>query len=221
MESSGGGTELFRWDVTGGAQALGAVPNWSALYQNNGVAFSNDGSVIAGFVSDSELPSGDSLNQVFRWTEAAGIVVVAPLWSSGYEDRTPWTRLWLNDDGSVLVGTFDLEPASAGPQPSAFRWTEATGAVALASTPGQQSIVRDASGDANVVVGYTVEGERPFVWDATGGLRDLTATLTAAGASIEGWELSKPSALSRDGRVIVGEGLCGGVPAVYRVELPE
>ncbi len=219
-----GNVQLFRWDTSNGApQSLGPLPSWAAAARNDGVTFSRDGSAIAGFVSTNQEPTPvNELNQIFRWTAASGIVILAPLWPSGATgDRTTDSRLWLNDDGSVLVGTFDLVSETRGPEPSAFRWTEATGAVALASEAGQQSIVRDASGDLGVVVGYTREEEQPFVWNAADGFRDLASVLSAAAVDLEGWTLSKPSALSRDGRVVVGEGTCNGVPAVYRVVLPD
>jgi hypothetical protein len=220
--------QLFRWDTANGPpQPLGPLPDWYAAARNDGVTFSRDGSAIAGFMSNLSSVSGGQdlgteLNQIFRWTAATGIVVLAPLWPSGATgDQTTDSRLWLNDDGSVLVGTFDLVSETRGPEPSAFRWTEATGAVALASEAGQQSVVRDASGDLGVVVGYTREAEQPFVWNATDGFRDLASVLSAAAVDLQGWTLSKPSALSRDGRVVIGEGTCDGVPAVYRAVLPD
>ncbi len=215
-------TQLFSWTGGSAVQALGVLPGWAAATVNNGVAFSRDGTVIAGFMADTPSAQPDHTNQIFRWNEASGITVIAPLWPGGaVGDPVTDQRLWMNDDGSVLVGTFDLNAETRAPEPSAFRWTEATGPLAIAATPGQRSVLRDASRDASVAVGYTLEDERPFVWNAAAGLRELSAVLTAAAVDQSGWVLSKPAALSADGRVVVGEGLCSGVPAVYRAVLPD
>jgi uncharacterized membrane protein len=215
--------QLFSWSAGNPAQLRGALPNWYARTRNDGVVISRDGNVIAGFMSTSPTASGDGTNQIFRSTAAGGISVITPLWPSGAspEDSASDTRLWLNDDGSALVGTFDLNAATSVAEPSAFRWTEGTGPVALAATPGQRSIARGASRNLGVVVGYTLEDDRPFVWTEANGLRDLGSVLGAAAVDQTGWVLSRPTTVSRDGKVIVGEGSCNGVAAVYRVVLPD
>ena len=42
-----------------------------------------------------------------------------------------------------------------------------------------------------------------------------------AGVPLDGWILGRTMALSRDGRVAVGFGSCGDLPAIYRAVIGE
>jgi len=207
---------VFRW-TKGAFKVLGPRPSNALGAQ--AMAVSRDGSVVAGFTYAKPNAFNRQL-ELFHWTSRAGLRVVAPALSSAFS-----FELWLNDTGTVLVGT--LGAAAGATSARAFRWTAETGAVVLDASG--QSITRGTSADGSVVVGYTI-GEQPFdlekgypafVWTTARGLRSLKAALTTAGVALDGWELQQPMALSKNGKVVVGQGTCGGLPAVYRATLPD
>ncbi len=210
------GDDVFRW-TKGAFEVLGPRPSNALGAQ--AVAVSRDGSVVAGYTY--EKPNGfDRQLELFHWTSREGLRVVAPALAStfGFD-------LWLNDAGTVLVGTLGAAPAATSAR--AFRWSAKTGAVVLDTASGQ-TVSRGTSADGRVVVGYSIGGEAfdiekaypAFVWTAARGLRSLKAVLATAGVDLDGWEFHQPMALSKNGKVVVGQGMCGGVPAVYRVILP-
>ena len=211
------GDYVFRW-TKGVFKVLGPRPSNALGAQAS--ALSRDGSVVAGFTY--KQPNGFNRQlELFHWSSQTGLKVVAPALASAFS-----FDLWLNDAGTVLVGTLGAAPGATSAR--AFRWTAKTGAVALDTASGQ-TITRGTSADGKVVVGYIV-GEQPFdiekgypafVWSAAHGLRSLKTVLSAAGVGLDGWELHQPMALSKNGRVVVGQGTCGGVSAVYRALLPD
>jgi hypothetical protein len=175
-------------------------------------ALSRDGRALAGVTM-----LGSQRRSVFRWTEADGVVELAPVVPS-----TPGidpAAMALSDDGSVLV--FSRETNAESGDFSAFRWTASDGIQAL--TPGIQSAATLVSGDGSVIIGQTldVEAYRAYVWTPARGARAIRAELEAAGVDLTGWSFGTPQALSRDGKVGVGVGTCGGVTTVYRLVLPE
>jgi hypothetical protein len=198
----------FRASVASGVQlGLGELPAGATEAWPDAV--SADGAVIAGVTT--------GLGSIFRWTEATGIVEIAaaasdpPVGLLGHQAM-------LSEDGTVVAAT-RAEPRPIGA--SAFRWTEATGAVAL--IPGAPSSVLFMSDDGSVVVGDVLEGgvPRTFVWDAVHGARVLQTTLESLGVDVSGWEIGEPRTLSANGNVLMGVGTCGGVPTTYRIVLPE
>jgi hypothetical protein len=167
---------------------------------------SRDGSVIAGTTFGSTGAS-----DTFRWTESSGIVAIANAVSLG------WVRM--SPDGSVVFATH----RPAGGTPRAFRWTAASGVVALQGSPPEGSVLRNIDADASVAVGYTLDNERhpAFVWRESTGIRSLAEVLGGVPIDRRGWEFGPPIALSPDGHVLFGEGTCNGVPALYRLVLPQ
>jgi uncharacterized membrane protein len=175
-------------------------------------ALSRDGQVFAGIT----LLGNDQQN-VFRWTEADGVVELAPVTPS-----TPGidpSSMALSDDGSVLV--YSRETNSATDDFGAFRWDTQRGAQAL--TPGIQSTASLVSGDGRVIIGQTLDTEdyRGFLWTEGGGARSIRSALETAGVDLTGWSLGTPRSLSRDGKVALGVGRCGELTTVYRLLLPE
>lgn len=79
------------------------------------------------------------------------------------------------------------------------------------------------SGDGNVLIGNTLDSSEYgiFVWTAAQGARPLRTTLETAGVDLRGWQIGSPSAISGDGRIMVGTGVCGGTRTMYRLVLPE
>ena len=77
------------------------------------------------------------------------------------------------------------------------------------------------SSDGSRVLGVVSQGtDDPLVWDEHGE-RGLEAALRADGADLRGWQLTSGFALSKDGKVAVGQGTCGGKPALFRAVIPD
>jgi hypothetical protein len=185
------------------------------------LAVSADGSTMVGLTSeDAEASLGSAVLDIFRWTEADGMVAIGAalppgIWGDG-------ERLMVNEDGRVVAGTLNLE--AGFDYPGAFRWSQAEGLTYL--RPGGASYLSistsmDATGD--VIVGMLDDWSSgpTFVWEAGTGAVELATRLEDAGVSIEGWAFEGAAEVSGDGRVVAGIGLCGGTPAVYRAVLDD
>jgi hypothetical protein len=109
----------------------------------------------------------------------------------------------LSANGAVAVGS-----SRAGGVRRAFRWTAAGGMVALA--PGAE-IANGVSDDGMRVVGdgnLPGFGETAFVWDPTRGARPLAQALRDEyGVDVGDFRLLTASAVSPDGKTIVGQGV--------------
>jgi hypothetical protein len=209
--------QVARWSAATGAQAieLGPLPETAAGAE--AMAMSSDGSVIAGVTLDSQARPLD----VFRWTETGGLVPIAQAFY--FDNVIPRSGLSLSDDGSVLVGVMDVDPSPMSQHAFSFRWTETNGALPLDRTapqPRQLGLIHGLSADGSLVLGTSFD-LGPFLWDEVRELRRLEQVLQAAGASLDGWILEGTLALSGNGRVVVGHGVCGDLPAVYRAVIGE
>ncbi len=210
--------QVARWNaVTGVVEAIALGPLPANAVGAEAMAMSSDGSVIAGVTVDSQARPLD----VFRWTEAGGLVTIAEAFHFGNDIRR--SGLSLSDDGSVLVGTMDFDPSSMVEYAVAFRWTEATGTLPIYGTapePTQLGLIHGLSGDGRLVLGTSFD-LGPFLWYEVSDVRRLEQVLQAAGVSLDGWILEGTMALSGDGRVVVGHGYCGDLPALYRAVIAE
>jgi probable HAF family extracellular repeat protein len=110
-------------------------------------------------------------------------------------------------DGSVVVGWDWIDVLGYG-YARAFRWTAAGGMQDLGTLPGMGwSGALGVSADGSVVVGWAENAEgqdRAFRWTAAGGMEDLNTTY--AHLLTNGSVLEVASAISPDGRYIVGQG---------------
>jgi probable HAF family extracellular repeat protein len=175
----------FRWTHSTGMVALGI---------GTAMDISADGSVIVG---------GSS--QAARWTQDSVGESLGDL-PGGSVNSFAWG---VSADGSVVVGTGNSESGL-----EAFRWTRDSGMVGLGVLSGFDfSVADDLSADGSVVVGYVGVGAEThagaFIWDGTRGMRNLRDELIVdlgLGANLAGWTLKHASAISADGRVIVGYG---------------
>lgn len=155
------------------------------------LAVSTNGNVVAG--SSATETSG---MHVFRWTARNGVMTdLGTLGgaASYMADMTP--------DGRVIVGSSYLDRASARPGSAshAFRWSADTGVMVDLGTLGRESDARAVSDDGHVVVGYSGTRNhhaRVFRW--------TTATQTMADLGTLGGDSSYFTAMTPDGRVIVG-----------------
>jgi probable HAF family extracellular repeat protein len=193
-----GKLEAFRWTQAGGMVGLGALND--ADRNSNARAVSADGGVVVG----GSLIVGGAL-RAFRWTQAGGMVDIGAL--PGFASST---ALGVSSDGSVVVGG---NVSSFGTQ-QGFRWTQAGGMVGLGDLPGSTvfSVARGVSADGNRIVGLSNGTNstlgNAFIWDPVNGMRDLKDVLIGDyGIAIpSGWLLRDATAISPDGRFIVGYG---------------
>jgi uncharacterized membrane protein len=119
-------------------------------------------------------------------------------------------------DGSVVVGA-SLVVGTGLAANRAFRWTQATGMVALdASLPGHQGTFASAvSGDGTIVVGgyYRTIGPPLLsfgaaIWTRDGRMRDMREMLVNdLNYDLTGLELNIAHAISADGRWVTGWGI--------------
>lgn len=162
-------------------------------------AVSGDGLVVVGRKGSApDFRFGDN-GRAFKWTSSDGFVDLGTL--GGYS-----TAKGVSDDGSVVAGygtSFRSSPGVEG-----WRWTEESGMVGLGSfgdddpdPPAQARFHSQAfgvSGNGAVVVGESTDPslENAFRWTEQDGFLNL-GTLTGGG-------FSSATAISLDGRVIVG-----------------
>lgn len=205
------GYQPFRFTVDGGL-----------VFGLEGLPETSDGATVTALSRDGRVFAGTTLlgntqQNVFRWTEADGVVELAPV-----PPLTPGvdpSAMALSDDGSVLA--FSRETNAATGDFGAYRWSTQSGSEAL--TPGIQSTASLVSGDGRVIIGRTLDSSDygAFVWTEAGGARSIRAALESAGVDFTGWSIDAPWSLSRDGKVAMGVGRCGETTTVYRLVLPE
>ncbi|KAF0095809.1 MAG: Autotransporter beta-domain protein [Puniceicoccaceae bacterium 5H] len=179
--SSSGSTVAFKWTPATGMTALGTTP----AYAND---ISSHGTVIVG---------QNLLTRTACYWNAAGEMIdlgVLP----GY---TRSIAQGVSADGTTIVG----ECSGPGGR-TAFRWTAATGMLALTDITGglETHLAYETSYNGNIVAGaaMTPEGETVFVWDVLHGVRDLKDVLVDAGYDAEDWVLSELWSISADGSTL-------------------
>jgi len=114
--------EAFRWTQSGGMVGLGFEVSGETHSETIARAVSRDGTVIAGTSKSSTL-EGDTLYNIFTWTEATGMVQI-------YSSRLASEVNGISADGSVIVGMFRPTIATRetpGGFREPFRWSEANG----------------------------------------------------------------------------------------------
>jgi probable HAF family extracellular repeat protein len=178
------GWQAFRWTANGGMVSLGLLPTGTS---SDAYATSYDGSVVVG---DGSEYNGHLTDYAFRWTTAQGMVSLGLLPGS-----ISSSARGVSPDGSTVVG-------ASG---HAFLWTVANGMQDLGVLPGRQGSGADGvSADGKAVVGNS-DGIA-FLWTPGQGMVDLNALLPTLGVDLTGWTLANASAITPDGRTIVGFG---------------
>lgn len=183
----------FRWTSSQGMMSLGTLPDGRRFGAANGV--SGDGDVIVG-----GAPTADGKgNEAVRWTSAGGAIGLGDL--PGGEFNSMATGV--SADGSVIAGWGRIQDASSsGSIFHAFRWTEATGMVALGDLPGgnAHSTAYAISDDGTTIVGLSSgsSGVKTFRWTQSTGMISISP-----GSFFQPWDVSG------DGSVVVGSGPTG------------
>jgi probable HAF family extracellular repeat protein len=191
-----GDVRAWRWQ---GASSVDLGP----LLSNGGSAsrVSADGHVIVG---DTQ---GGGNNRALRFTWDP---LLTPLAQADFEnlvplmgDATSFAR-GVSADGELVVGR-----SFAGSRSSAVRWDADGGTPTplpeLSLNVSAQAF--DVSEDGRVAVGLVVglAGSAVF-WDANG-IHSIQPVLVSLGVTaVASWELNDPGGVSRDGRVIAGDG---------------
>ena len=186
--------EAFRWTPATGSIGLGRFGGGGDA-TSSAAAISFDGAVIVG-------AGHPVLIGAMAWPASGEAIVIGELPSDDSASASAVSR-----DGTVIVGTSRNEAQV----PTAFRWDRQAGMSALGSTALgiQGSVAAGVSGDGTMIVGWliTATRESAFVWDAEHGLRQLETVLASDNrADIAGWQLTRATAISDDGRTITGYG---------------
>jgi len=215
------GEEAMYWTEASGMVGLGDLPG--GMFSSSALAVSADGRVIVGSGWTDRSPL-----EAFRWTQEEGMVSLGL--PPGAAAGDSWAE-GVSADGSVVVGNSDNFTTN---QYEGFRWTADTGMQLLGDLPGGEdsSEAVGISADGSIVVGNSsstdsvgspFSGEEPFVWDPIRGMRSLRSLLTDAGVDTTDWLWLKATAISDDGRIVVGIGIhtSGGAQEAWRAVLPE
>jgi probable HAF family extracellular repeat protein len=180
--SRAGLPQAFRWTIAEGARPLGVLPNGSFT---TAAAMSASGDVIVGN-ADGGVSGG---LHVFRWTSQEGLRQLDEL-----PNATLCVGSAVSGDGSVIAGTC-LAPSNI-----AFRWSAATGPIALARLGPGSSAASTASAISQD--GTHIGGSgHPVLTGAV--IWDASNTPLVLGA-LAGDSHGAITALSRDGSVAAG-----------------
>lgn len=163
MFKSNSGHLNFRWTEEDGFQPLTEAAGWPADSEVRGI--SADGTVLVG------ATTGVQPGQVFRYAEGVaeqlGSLPGFPSCDVGYVDS-------LTRDGTAIFGACTSEDQQSS---RAFRWTEATGLVALSNESCAMHGVLAVSASAGAAFGIgTCNGARGLVrWTKAAGVVGLPA----------------------------------------------
>ncbi|TDR80270.1 hypothetical protein [Paludibacterium purpuratum] len=180
-----------RWEADGAAHAL-TVPPDAALSTATGV--SNDGATIAGFSADAQ-----GVRRALRWSSDGAMRDLGSLGG-----RAAYAA-GVSHGGKHIVGVAQ----NAARQARAFLWSERDGMKDLGTLPGLSGSEASAvSADGSVVVGSSANGMigvflpeegaiKGYIWRRTSGaMQEIVNTL--------GGDVTMPTAVSDDGKVVVG-----------------
>lgn len=199
------------WSSERGLHRLGIPSGFNGGYP---VGASEDGSFLVGLVKKGEV------NWACRWKQGQAELICEGIYQEG---------LAISLDGSTVVGS-QMRETSAGGVISAFRWRKQSGLAYLRSLDPSNEV------EFNVATATTRDGSLVFGWSQKrkvgktgsegGGGRADDGSVTACR-----WDSSgRPTALGRpdtkwsdyayacsgDGSVVVGSGLAGSTPVMWR-----
>jgi uncharacterized membrane protein len=200
------GKQVFRWTEASGMQPL-APPQ--GTMDDGAHALTPDGAALVGFSHDA------TSSQAFRWTERTGMMRLGVL--PGYEWSSTGSSNQLSDDGAIVIGACSGHWDGGLPQRLGFRWTEASGMVALGALPGSNgSIAENISADGSVIAGESLvsslsldpaqQATIAVYWDAGGNVTSLATALAGAGVDLQGFKLEYAYVSPPDGHLFWGIG---------------
>ncbi len=187
------------------------------------VAIGGDGTTAYGVSSDGLIAVGQSLNtaEAIVWTtDAQGNTTSAflPDLPGGLVGAEAWG---ISHNGMIIVGDSESDNGL-----EACYWAQGQ-AFPLGDLPGGvfNSSALASSMDGQIIVGYGSSESSGFLGEAVywdhHGIRSIMDELVAAGIPLNGFDLLTATAVSADGRVIVGNGTnAQGAPEAWMVILP-
>ena len=198
------GRYAVRW-VNGTQQFLGYLAPGGG---STAWGVSSDGSTIVG---EAGSPDG---SRAFRWRSVGGMASIGTL-AGG---NASWAY-GVSGDGSAIVGA---STATEGLR--AFIWTEAGGMESLGvMAGGTYSSATAISTDGRLVVGFgglADSTQAAFIHHDSLGMVSLMDYLIDSGVNMSGWDaLSKATAVSADGRFVVGNGIFNGAERAFIADI--
>ncbi|MBL0921151.1 MAG: PEP-CTERM sorting domain-containing protein [Phycisphaerales bacterium] len=187
--------------VGGSLQALPDLPG--GIEDSAANAVSADGSIMAG-----RGISPGTTYEACIWVNGSAAMGLGDLPGGDSHSHVQG----MNGDGSIHVGYANSASQSGGLWGEAARWVNGGPPESLGDLPGGafNGYAFGVSDDGGVIVGFstTALGVEAFVWDAENGMRLLRQVLEDDyGLDLTGWVLRVASAVTPDGRRIVGSGL--------------
>lgn len=184
-------SESFLYDQTNGLRYISDLSGDTRSMVAR--AMSSDGSVVTGDIVENRVL------QAFVYDATHGVRGLG-----GLDGLTTGSRgTGISADGSTIVGWSE---SNRGQQ--AFLYRESLGMIGLGMLPSPfrtTSEATDVSGDGQIVVGRSAT--EAFIYDPVNGMRSLRSYLISLGLDLSGWQLDSATAISDDGRTIVGIGL--------------
>jgi probable HAF family extracellular repeat protein len=159
---------------------------------------SADGAVVVGWARNAAWQW-----RAFRWTASGGMQDLGTLGGCCSE------AYGVSADGSVVVGW----ARNAAGWERAFRWTASGGMRNLGTLGGLVSWAYGVSADGSVVVGESLN--YAFRWTASRGMENLNTTYASL---LTNGSLRQATAISPNGRYIVGWGYHNGQPRAFLLD---
>ncbi|MFT7680042.1 MAG: putative membrane protein [Planctomycetota bacterium] len=166
---------------------------------------SRDGNVVVG----EALRDWQEGQTAFRWDMADGFVSLGDLPGGYHFSRA--SAASANGDKIVGFGTISFS-AGFSVDHRACLW-DAQGVHQLPDLAGSgyRSEANDISPDGQFTVGWSQHGPSwvPVIWDDVHGARNIFELMTQAGVDVSSWDSGIATAVSADGKTIVGHGRRG------------
>ena len=218
--------EAFRWDAQNGMVSIVApvVDHTFGDFFSGARAISASGDVVTG---GSTIRHGDT---PFAWTAGTGTRTLDDL--SRCTDFCEEGGWGVSPDGSLLLGGYY---SSEGYEEPPYVWNLVTDAIQYLPTEHAfgQGLALDASNGGAVLVGFQneldlselaedLQGTGAAIWQGLD-YRILQFMLTDDfGLDLSGWVLTAATAVSYDGKTIVGYGINpDGNPEAWIAQIPE
>ncbi|WP_288115343.1 autotransporter domain-containing protein [Novosphingobium sp.] len=206
--ATGGGLRAVRWTDKGAPQDLQGTANFSS---SSARSTSRDGSVIVGEANSTRLA-----NEAFVWTAEGGMVGLGVLPGDAGGAFPASFAADVSADGSTVVG---FSKGGNGDNSQAIKWTRAGGMTGLGFLPsGQSSRALGVNADGSVIVGYStrpssvvpsIQDTVAVRWTASG-IQTIADWLSANSVAVGSNTFTEATAVSDDGRVVIGEGQING-----------
>ncbi|MEM6256679.1 MAG: PEP-CTERM sorting domain-containing protein [Planctomycetota bacterium] len=200
--SIGSYDEAFRWETGSGITGIG-IDDYSDDFLglsgggSSARGISPDGEIVVGWTTHPDTIVEPTLSRAFRWTETDGFELLGPFQLGIAND--------LAADGEIVVGRYGTG-TTLGPADSKLS------AVGFTDT---EPLLPGADEAEILALGPDALASEAFVWrsDVTDTTADLSLTNLQSvleneyGLDLTGWTLQSATAISDDGRHIVGYGI--------------